>query len=83
MVKQARPRYPAWAKQQKIEGVVRMNVTIDKDGTVKDLGVVSGREQLIPFAVEAVQEWRYCPRFLNGTPVEVRTQVDVSFNLHQ
>jgi protein TonB len=32
-------------------------------------------------AIQAVQTWRYKPYLLNGTPVEVETQINVVFSL--
>jgi periplasmic protein TonB len=36
---------------------------------------------LAPPAIEAVKHWKYKPYLLNGTPVEVETQVQVTFTL--
>ena len=34
-------------------------------------------------ALEAVRQWRYEPTLLNGQPVEVVTNIDVTFELDQ
>ena len=34
-------------------------------------------------ALEAVRQWRYQPTLLNGQPVEVVTNIDVTFELDQ
>jgi protein TonB len=83
MVHQVRPKYPDWARRQKIQGVVQLRVLIGKDGHVKELDVVGGPEQLAPYAVEAVKQWQYRPVMIQGESVEVKTQVDVSFTLNQ
>ena len=77
------PVYPPLAKQARIQGVVKLNAIISKEGTIEQLTVVSGHPLLIPSALEAVKKWRYKPTLLNGEPVEVITQIDVNFTLTQ
>jgi len=78
-----RPAYPAMAKQARIQGVVRLNVTISKEGTVQDIQVASGHPLLVDAATDAVRLWVYKPTLLNSEPVEVVTVVDVNFTLSQ
>jgi TonB family protein len=75
------PHYPREAKAAHIEGKVRMNVLVGKDGAVKDIAVRSGDTLLSEAAIRAVWKWRYQPTLLNGQAVEVATEVDVIFNL--
>lgn len=75
------PKYPQKAKAAHIEGTVRMDVLVGKDGAVKDIDVLSGDAILSEAAVKAVLKWRYQPTMLNDQPVEVATEVDVNFNL--
>jgi protein TonB len=75
------PVYPPLAKQARIQGVVRLNAVISKEGLIEQLTAVSGHPLLIPSALEAVKKWRYKPTLLNGEPVEVITQIDVNFTL--
>ena len=77
------PVYPPLAKQARIQGVVKLNAIISKEGLIEQLNVVSGHPLLIPSALEAVKRWRYKPTLLNGEPVEVITQIDVNFTLTQ
>jgi protein TonB len=65
----------------RIQGTVRLEAIISKDGTIQDLHTVSGHPLLIKAAIEAVSRWRYQPTLLNGEPVEVVTEVDVNFTL--
>ncbi len=78
-----KPAYPPLAKQARIQGVVRLNAIIGKDGTVQDLQAASGHPLLVPSALDAVRQWVYKPTLLNGNPVEVVTVVDVNFTLSQ
>src|SRR3979411_1488331 len=71
------------AKQARIQGVVKLNAVIGKDGAIQDLKAVSGHPLLVPAALEAVRQWLYKPTLLNGEPVEVVTVIDVNFTLSQ
>ncbi|MEO7650466.1 MAG: energy transducer TonB, partial [Bryobacteraceae bacterium] len=76
-----KPVYPPLAKQARIQGVVRLNAIIGKDGSIQDLKAASGHPLLVPAALAAVQQWQYKPTLLNGEPVEVVTVIDVNFTL--
>jgi TonB family protein len=81
LIAKVTPVYPPLAKQARVQGAVRLNVIIDKEGSVKNLQLVSGHPILVPAAVEAVKQWKYKPTLLNGNPVEVITIVDINFTL--
>jgi protein TonB len=83
LINQPKPSYPPLARQARIQGVVRFNAVIGRDGTIQNLTLVSGHPLLVPSATEAVRQWRYQPTLLNGEPVEVVTQIDVNFTLSQ
>ena len=75
--------YPALAKQARIQGTVRYNVLIGKDGTIQAMDLVSGHPLLVEAATPAVRQWKYQTTLLNGEPVEVVTVIDVNFTLAQ
>lgn len=77
LISQPKPEYPPVAKTARVQGVVRLDAIIGKDGSIEDLKVISGHPLLIRAALEAVQHWQYQPTFLNGEPVEVATEIDV------
>ena len=83
LIRQPKPPYPPLAKQARIQGTVRFNAVIGKDGTIQNLTLVSGHPLLVPAATEAVRQWLYQPTLLNNEPVEVVTQIDVNFTLSQ
>jgi periplasmic protein TonB len=83
LVRQPKPVYPPLAKQARIQGTVRFNAIIGKDGTIQNLQLVSGHPLLVQSATDAVKQWVYQPTLLNGEPVEVVTQIDVNFTLSQ
>jgi len=81
LVLQIKPQYPRLAMQARIQGTVVLQAVIGKDGTVRDLRLISGHPMLAPAAIEAVKQWRYRPYLLNNEPVEVDTQINVNFTL--
>ncbi|HTS71878.1 MAG TPA: TonB family protein [Terriglobia bacterium] len=83
LIFQPKPEYPPLAKMARIQGVVRLDAVISKDGTIQDLKVISGHPLLVRAALDAVQRWRYQPTLLNGEAVEVATEIDVNFTLSE
>ncbi|HKW57152.1 MAG TPA: energy transducer TonB, partial [Candidatus Acidoferrum sp.] len=81
LINRVQPVYPALARQTRISGTVRLHAIISKDGSVKELEVISGHPLLVQSALDAVRQWRYHPTLLNGEPVEVDTTIDVIFSL--
>ena len=81
LVKKVQPEYSAEAREKRIEGTVKLQVIVGKDGSVTVQNVVEGDPLLSPAAIEAVRQWRYEPWQLNGQPVEMQTTIDVVFSL--
>ena len=81
IIKKVQPQYPEDAKQARVQGQVVLQVEISKEGTVRNLQLISGDPMLAPAAIEAVKQWIYKPYLLNGEPVVVETQVIVNFTL--
>ena len=83
LISQPRPVYPPLAKAARVQGVVKLDALISKEGTIQNLKLISGPPLLVQAAMAAVQQWRYKPTLLNGEPVEVITTIDVNFTLSQ
>ncbi|HEV2378926.1 MAG TPA: TonB family protein [Terriglobia bacterium] len=75
------PAYPQIAAGARVEGLVRLAATLNEDGTIQDLKLISGPPLLVKAAMDAVSTWRYRPTVRNGVPVQVETEVDVKFTL--
>ena len=83
LLKQVMPVYPPLAKTVHISGTVRLLGIIAKDGTIRNLQVISGHPMLTHAAVDAVSQWVYRPTLLSGEAVEVICPIDVNFTLSQ
>ncbi len=81
LLHKVQPQYPILARNARIQGDVVLKAIIDRDGNIQDLQLVSGHPLLVPAAIAAVKEWRYRPYLLNGQPVEVESNVTVTFLL--
>jgi periplasmic protein TonB len=81
VVKKVPPEYPAEARQNNIQGTVKIQVIIEKDGAVTVQNIVEGDPVLRPAAIEAVKQWRYEPTLFDGKPVDVQTTFEVNFTL--
>ena len=81
LIRNIPPEYPPLARQTRIEGTVRLEALIGKDGKVKELKVLSGHPLLIPSALKAVRQWQYEPPMVKGKRVEAQTVIEVVFAL--
>jgi len=55
----AAPVYPELARRMSITGVVKVQITVATNGTVKNAKLVGGHPVLANAAMEAVKKWRY------------------------
>ena len=53
------PTYPELARRMSITGVVKVQITVDKNGSVKNSKLVGGHPILASAALDAVKKWRY------------------------
>jgi protein TonB len=81
LIEKTTPIYPPVAKAAHLQGTVVLQATISKTGSIENLRVLSGPEQLRRAALDAVHAWRYRPFLLDNEPVEVETTISVVFTL--
>jgi protein TonB len=75
------PIYPPFAKEQRVEGTVKLHVTIGEDGAVRGVELVGGPPLLQEAARSAVRQWLYSPTLLNGKPIETQRDISLVFHL--
>lgn len=75
------PEYPALALQKNVQGRVVLRATISKDGALQNVRLVGPPSLLSAPVLEAVKSWRYQPRYQNGVPAEVETQITIDFEI--
>jgi TonB family protein len=82
LINPVRPIYPAALRIAGVQGTVKFEAIIGKDGTLMDLQMINSPDaSLTQAALDAIKGWRYKPTTLNGEPVEVQTIIDVNFML--
>lgn len=81
LVRRVEPDYPDYAREQRLQGKVILNVRVGKDGTVRSLSRVAGDPQLVLLAAKAVQQWKFAPLVREDRPVSFESQVTLSFEL--
>lgn len=78
------PAYPADARDEGIQGTVRLRVKIDENGHIAgdpELVKSSGNRSLDRAAIRGVKKWDFEPELTDGTPVASTQLVDVKFKL--
>ena len=82
-VKIVKPEYPARARLWHIEGEVQVELTIDRNGSVRRAHALSGNATLAQAAEEAARQWKYAPYTGNDQiafPAVTRVQFNFKFN---
>jgi TonB family protein len=77
-----KPSYPALAQRAGLQGFVKLQVRVKKDGSVEVQKLLEGEPALADAAIAAVKQWRGKPALINGQPVEVISTVTFNFQLH-
>lgn len=75
------PAYPVAAVSAHVQGEVKIQAEVGRDGNVASARVVSGPPLLRDAAVDAVQRWRYRPYLSAGKPVAMSATAVVDFQL--
>ena len=79
LIKRVQPKYPQAALAVHTQGAVQIEATINKEGSVINPKVVHGDPVLARAALDAVRQWRYKPYYLDGEPVEIQTEISITF----
>jgi TonB family protein len=76
------PQYSEEARKAKWQGAVLLSLVVDESGNPIDIKVIRplglGLDEM---AIQAVSQWKFKPGTLNGKPVKVQAQIEVTFRL--
>lgn len=75
------PLYPVAASAAHVQGEVKVQATVDRDGKVASARVISGPPLLRDAALDAVQRWRYRPYLAGGKPITMTALAVMDFQL--
>lgn len=81
LLKKPVPEYPMPEKIAGIQGTVIFVATIEKDGHLDKISLVSGPVRLQKSALDAVSKWVYRPLVVMGEPRAVEVKINVIFNV--
>jgi TonB family protein len=81
LLSRVEPIYPEAAKEQGIQGTVKLHAIIGRQGSVENLEPVDGSPVLVAAAVNAVRQWRYTETLLAGRSVETEEDIAITFRL--
>jgi TonB family protein len=83
MISKTEPEYTEEARRAGIEGTVMLSVIADQEGRPASVRVIDSLKPtgLEESAMEAIKNWRFQPRILNGQPAAVPLTVQVNFRL--
>lgn len=68
------PEYPEIARRMSISGVVKVELEISADGTIKSTKILGGHPVLVDAVQKALKRWKYSPG-----PSETTLQVEFRF----
>lgn len=68
--------YPPLAIQARIQGTIRFQLTVQPDGSIEHIQLISGHPLLVPSATQAVKQFMF-----PASPGTVQTKVDMNYVL--
>jgi protein TonB len=85
VVSKVLPDYPRRARAQRIQGWVKLLITVTPSGRVSTAKVVDADPKGIfdEAALEAIKHWRFQPAYRNGQAIEQRAHQIIRFRLKQ
>jgi len=75
VIQRVEPEYTEALRSRGVTGAVELTATIGVDGTVRNVEVFSGDQELAAAGTKAVLQWRYRPAYADAQPVEVRRTI--------
>jgi protein TonB len=84
-IRQPQPAYTTTAMSAKVQGDVKMEVVVRKDGTVGDVRVVQSLDRVYGLDAEAIRTaklWTFRPASCQGTPVDMLVELVLEFRIH-
>jgi TonB family protein len=75
------PIYPPSAIQARIQGTVVLGVHVNASCDVESARLISGHPMLVQPTIDAVRQWKFNPRLVNGALAPFETLVRVNYRL--
>jgi TonB family protein len=81
LIKEVVPIYPELARKEGVSGIIVLGVRTDVSGRVTEVKVLRSIPLLDQAAVDAVRQWIYEPKLIEGKPTPVVFSVTITFRL--
>ncbi len=81
IVKKVEAVYPEKARKDKIEGLIVLEITVDREGRVTNAKILRGIPALDQAAIQAVMQYRYEPQIIGDHPRAFTCSATVIFKL--
>jgi protein TonB len=82
VLKHVNPDYDAAARQERIQGSVKLVAIVEPDGTASGIRVIKSLdERLDRQAIKALGQWQFNPGHKDGAAVRVQTEFEMTFSL--
>ncbi len=78
--RKVQPVYPSEARKAGITGQVQVRVLVSEQGDVIEAQAISGPAELRDAAVQAVQQWKFNPVRLSGSPIKMEGVLNFVFS---
>jgi TonB family protein len=75
------PAYPPAAANAHVQGEVKVQANVDRQGNVASVRVISGPPLLREAALDAAQRWRFRPHMEAGEPTSISAITVFAFQL--
>src|SRR5215218_8423520 len=82
LVKEVKPTYTEGAMNRKVQGTVELTTVIRETGVPDTFAITQSLDtELDQQAIEAVRQWQFKPGTLDGKPVAVSVNIELTFTL--
>ena len=79
-VQKTQPTYPPIARQMNLSGRVLLDITVDTNGSVEKVDIVSGNPILAGSASQAAKQWKFQPFTADGKNTEAIIRIGFDFS---
>jgi TonB family protein len=82
VVAEVKPTYTAEAMRNRVQGTVTLRGIVERDGTISSIEVLNSLDKMYGLdqaAIDALKQWRFQPGTVDGNPVRVLVNVELTF----
>jgi protein TonB len=84
LIKEVKPSYTEGAMRRKVQGTVELSAIIRQNGKPENIEVTRSLDpELDEQAITALKQWEFKPGTLDGKPVSVSVNVELTFTLRK